>query len=54
MIAKSDIIGLQGPKMSKVCQTMPGKILFLELLPKKLIFLDYSILPSVVSQERVE
>ena len=34
MIAKSNIIGLKGPKMVKVFQAMSRKVLFLELLPK--------------------
>ena len=35
-VTKSEIIGLKWPIMAKVCQTMSGKVLFLELLPKKL------------------
>ena len=43
VVAKSDIIGLKGPKMAKVCQKMSGKVRFLELLPEKLSSIQITV-----------
>ena len=43
MIAKSDIIGLKGPKMARVYQTMSGKVRFLELFPERLSSIQITV-----------